>query len=351
MIDWLSFSIPYDGPGVGVQFLKRKLHPGPEGQRPALESAYTLPFRLEGSWSSTIAVHAIGGRLHINGNPVKWLTGQNVVGSNNIQRLVEITINAVLHRLNLPDCERMRFALARGNVDLHRVDCTFSYSVGSDDEVASWLEAMGRSTHIKQRGRGHYDPGMCALRFGMSLKEGAALKGSRRSTFKFYNKRREMLARPQKCAPELAAELLEKVTGLVRGEATYRGLELKRIKRAKLREWTEATAWELHRAWVEKMEISEGYMSKETEERKLPRKLQGTYLLWKQGEDLRGMLNKATFWRHRRELLALGIDIALPVPRLSDEERAGRVVPVLKVLEARPMPEDQDEALFWRLAA
>ena len=43
----------------------------------------------------------------------------------------------------------------------------------------------------------------------------------------------------------------------------------------------------------------------------LPARLIAVYKLWKDGEDLRGMYPKATFYRYRREFLNHGIDIAI----------------------------------------
>ncbi|MGN9527508.1 phage/plasmid replication domain-containing protein [Escherichia coli] len=40
----------------------------------------------------------------------------------------------------------------------------------------------------------------------------------------------------------------------------------------------------------------------------LPRKIQSIYLLWKQGANMKEMLPKPTFYRHRKELLSFGID-------------------------------------------
>jgi II/X family phage/plasmid replication protein len=44
---------------------------------------------------------------------------------------------------------------------------------------------------------------------------------------------------------------------------------------------------------------------------KLPGRLVAVYKLWKDGEDLRGMYPKATFYRYRAEFMKHGIDIAI----------------------------------------
>lgn len=339
MIDWVSFSLSWDGPPVGVQFLKREAWDLP------IEPAFNRPVQVEGSWSSSLAVQAIGGRLYVSGNPVKWLTGQNVCGSNDLRRLVAITYEKVVQLLGLPDSLAARRDLATGDVPLTRVDCTFSYRVGSDDDVVSWLSAMEKACHVRYRGRGHFDEGMCSLMFGLGIAEGGKPKASRRSTFKFYNKLREMQKREPKCSGEVLKRIRQIVDGAVRGEACYRGVELKRLGYDRLKAWNEGTSLALHREWVDRMEMTESYTLKSDDEKKLPRKLHATYRLWRSGETMQAILSRPTFYRHRRDLLAHGIDISAPC--------AGgdpvKVIPILRVIEAKPMGEDETEAMFWEM--
>lgn len=341
MIDWVSFSLPYNGPPIGVQYLRRASWDAP------IEPAFCKPVRLEGSYSSSLTVQAMGGRLYISGNPVKWLTGQNVAGTNDLARLVRLTVHRIWDLLDLMPCLEAYRALEAGDVTLTRVDCTFSYEVGSDEDVVTWLEAMERACHVRFRGRGHFDQGMCSLMFGLTLQEGQKAKASRRSTFKFYNKWREMAVHRPTCREDVAQELRERVLGAVRGEACYRALELQRYGKDRLSAWTQDTARELHREWVERMEMAETFTLKSEQEKELPRWLQATYRLWRAGEDVRGLLSRPTFYRQRKELLELvGIDIAQPRIVAADPVK---VIPILRVLEAKPQPEEELEAMFWRL--
>lgn len=343
MIDWASFSLPYDGPPIGVQYLKRETWDAP------IEPVFNKPVQVEGSYSAKLAVHAIGGRLYVSGNPVKWLTGQNVHGTNDLLRLVRLVLDKLLALNVMLYCPHMWSAFDRGDVSITRADCTFAYAVGSDEEVVTWLEAMERSCNIRFRGRGHFDPGMCSLMWGLTLQEGKKATASRRSTFKFYNKWRELAAHPPTCDGDTAALLRNTVYGAVRGEACFRGMELKRLGYDRLSAWDAGTALKLHREWVDRMEMAETYTLKSEQEKKLPRKLQATYHLWRSGVDVRGLLHRQTFWRHRRELLDLhGIDIAQP--RITADDPV-KVIPILRVLEAKPIPEEEGEALFWQLVA
>jgi hypothetical protein len=339
MIDWISCNFDYFGPNVGVHMLKRETFNGPiiaTSQRAKL---------VEGSFSSSVAVQVIGGRMFISGNPVKWFTGQNVCGTNDLATLIFHTFYKIIEVLDLPDCIGTRRAFNLRFVSLTRVDCTFAYRVGTDDDVVSWLQAMEGVATAKYRGRGHFDAGMCALRYGISQKEGQKPKASRSSTFKFYNKYREMLVHPPTCDQTIANRLHQDVLGYVRAEACYRGSELKANDVDSLRKWDLETCWELHKKWIDKLEISANLFLKSEQEAALPRWLQSTYHLWRSGVDLRGLLSRPTFYRHRKALLELDIDIAAK-STIGDPVK---VVPIIKILEAVPMDETDHEELFWSL--
>ena len=64
----------------------------------------------------------------------------------------------------------------------------------------------------------------------------------------------------------------------------------------------------------------------------LPTNLQSSYLHWNNGVDLRAVLSKATFYRHRKGLQEFGIDIAI---RKETIDRSN-VIPLIRVLEAVP---------------
>jgi II/X family phage/plasmid replication protein len=68
---------------------------------------------------------------------------------------------------------------------------------------------------------------------------------------------------------------------------------------------------------------------------KLPSSVQGTYALWRQGFDVRTTMKKPTFYRHRKELIQFDIDIALPFD--DADNHASFVVPLVRVLEAKPV--------------
>ena len=57
--------------------------------------------------------------------------------------------------------------------------------------------------------------------------------------------------------------------------------------------------------------------------------------LWREGNDLRSILSRPTFYRYRQELLKHGIDIAVKQERISPD--FSNVVPLRTVLHAYPL--------------
>ena len=331
MIDWVSFNLPYRAAQVRDAYFKQPF------RAPDLQADNARPIRVLGSFDDGISVFATGSTMYISGNPVKWFTGQNVVGINCIRTLIRETYKRVLELCEIPDCIEAAAALKNWDVSLTRVDCTFAYHVGTDGDVDAWLKAMGQTCSVTHRGRGHYAPSMSCLYFGLGLKDGGQIKGSRRSVFKFYNKKREMDAHPLKC-PQYYHHTLEGIAdGIVRGEATYRGQELKRWGLDMVHAWKLSTTYNLHKRWIDKMQISESVRLASDIEKDLPNKLRASYLLWKAGEDMQDILPKTTFYRH----------IAMPVRDIQTRDEV--VVPVLRVLEAEPVDESDHEELFWEI--
>ncbi|MEO0822212.1 MAG: phage/plasmid replication protein, II/X family [Pseudomonadota bacterium] len=310
-----------------------------------IEPAFNRHVQVKGSFDAGLTVQVIARRMRISGNPVKYLTGQNVIGTDDIWRLVRMTYQTVKAALDLAECEKANHAIATGDVKIARVDCTFSYYVGNEDDVRLWLRAMSETCHVRYRGRGHFDDGMASLIFGLTIKPGEKPKGSKYSSFKFYAKAQELKKRPLRCNPRFHDELHSLANGHVRAEALFRHRELVRYNLGTLERWNAETSLMLNRAWIEKMEIAPSVELTDHKVNDLPHYLRATYLLWKDGADLRGVLARRTFYRHRKELMAMAmIDIAT---KPAGQER--RVVPILRVIEARPACVEPSPALFERL--
>lgn len=363
MIDWLDYEFPYRAKEVVDLTLRQKFGETIPTDR------WIRGTQIEGSWSGKIMVRAVGGTMKISGNPVKFLTGQNVVGINCVRTLARETYKEVIAQTGgeIPDCLHARRALWNDEFEIKRVDCTFHYNVGSDEDVTAWLAAAEESATVKNRGRGSYRAKEQTLYFGISRDENGKLKGSRRSAFKFYNKRAELDRHKMTCNHVYHDKLREIATGIVRAEATFRSLELRnlfyspedgKVYRAPepqgysslehFKNWKLTTPYDLHKRWIDAMNMPESVRLRADDEHALPRRLLSTYLHWKTGQIMQDVLSQSTFYRHRADLMEYGIDIALP-PRDLRREDGETVVPVLRVIQAEPVDETDYEELFWEL--
>jgi hypothetical protein len=171
-----------------------------------------------------------------------------------------------------------------------RLDVTgnFSAGVGAGD-VLAWLGAQ--------------QPGRCRARVygdGGTVEWGG---GSRYMYFKAYDKAAELLRRGA------VADVVEycRAVGLVRFE-----LSLKAVWCSKRRAvWGSVTDEELEGVLMDRVNSVVGQGVEVRHVLDVPMPYLGTLLLWEQGVDVASRLSRATFYRHRRYLRGLGIDIAV----------------------------------------
>ncbi len=335
MIDWLSIRIPYAGPPFGHEIYKRDLKSG-EAVKIANRSAVVRNSAFGG-----FSVHVIGGEMSLSGNPVKMMTGQNVVGTEQINELAVWFFEMALIATELPDCKVARRALAHGDVEVTRVDVNKHFRVGSTGDVRQWLRAVAGSTTVTHRGRGMYDDGMASVLFGVRRKAGK-LVGSTYASFKFYCKWSELKKNPPKIPQLEFDKLLGMVEGEVRAEALYRRRELLEMGLNRLSEWDHESPSKLFEKWIAKMEMPNAY--RETDVSNIPTAFRSSAQLWLSGVDVREMVSRPTFYRHRKGLLEFGIDLIAEPPK-----GKRTVIPVIQVIEARPVDETLREQYFWSL--
>ena len=64
----------------------------------------------------------------------------------------------------------------------------------------------------------------------------------------------------------------------------------------------------------------------------LPPKLRMVYQSWLNGDDLKVILPRPTFYRYRKQMLAYGLDISTKSPK-----EKTNIIPLVRVLEAKPV--------------
>jgi II/X family phage/plasmid replication protein len=206
-----------------------------------------------------------------------------------------------------------------GNYDLKRMDCTAMWELPRRSDVRSWLRAaefQSKSRHGRPVTRGG------TLYFGQH---------SRRWTLKFYSKGDELDTKNKShklpCEILYHDDLKQWADNKLRGELTLRSMQLKELDLDRASNWKISTALEHLLSYIEGLEMSEQFSLTPVILDDLPGRLVAVYKLWRDGEDLRGMYPKATFYRYRAELLKHGIDIAIRQPAKPDN-----VIPLVRVL-------------------
>jgi II/X family phage/plasmid replication protein len=260
--------------------------------------------------------------LRIDGNLTKYLQGHGLFGIEDARQLVRKTLLKLGDRIAWKgqplDCI--------GSAKVLRIDVTRNFRVGSDADALQWIRAVGSATTMAQRGRGSFAHD--TLYWG---------KNSRRWSLKCYSKGPEFL----RCdAKRLKLHLPEKridqlvsyARGLIRFEAVYRSLELTHRNINTIDALTPAVAADLWTSAMSALKFpsSEQFIPNLAH---LPPRLLAPATLWLTGKDLRAVYSRPTYFRHKRALLAHGINV--------DVERSdtldSNVIPFLRPLEAKPV--------------
>ena len=265
---------------------------------------------VEGSYSSKIQIKShTENQIYISGNPTKFLQGHNLFGSNDLVSIMGKFFDELLTHKNLGLCpDPFQYAnIKDGHYELTRVDVNETWHLNSQKDVQAWIRAVGETAYLKHRGAGQFS-GDTAY-FG---------KNSRRWALKCYSKGLEILAKGHKLPPELATpEMLEYAHKALRIEGVTRQLELKRRDLHIASNWDIDTAEELLLEYISKLEMSDVYMLKDDVLDSLPPRLRLTYQAWLNGDDLKTVLSRPTFYRYRKQILQYGVDISSKSPKKS----------------------------------
>jgi len=280
---------------------------------------------VEGSYSSKIQIKShTENQIYISGNPTKFLQGHNLFGPNDLVSIMGKFFDELLTHKNLGLCpDPFQYAnIKDGHYELTRVDVNETWHLNSQKDVQAWIRAVGETAYLKHRGAGQFS-GDTAY-FG---------KNSRRWALKCYSKGLEILAKGHKLPPELATpEMLEYAQKALRIEGVTRQLELKRRQLHVASNWDIDTAEELLLEYISKLEMSDVYMLKDDVLDSLPPRLRLTYQAWLNGDDLKTVLPRPTFYRYRKQILEYGVDISSKSPK-----EKSNVIPLIRVLEAKPV--------------
>lgn len=325
MIDWLRFIIPCEHPEPidGGRVLKINQH---------REIEWEVQSRLKvlGSHDSSIQVktHSInlngtGSSLYIDGNPVKWLQGHNVWGTDDLLSLVYAFMERLAPLIGATPSEADKAAWMAGGYEIKAIDFNRTWHLSNLADVLAWLRSAEHCAHMRHRGKG-------------TLQGGSTLyfsQHSRRCALKCYSKGLELDAKGHKLPlPLQLPSLIEWANKSLRIEVRMLSLELKRRGLHVAANWGDNTVLVIHQDILQGLEMNDAHTLPDFELPDLPPRLLGAYQLWKDGHDLRTIYPRPTFYRYRLKLLEHGIDISVVQPR-----EKSNVVPLIRVLEALPV--------------
>ena len=299
MIDWISANAP----------MTKRLHK-------AVLASNTSGYRriwarvITRFGSFKITIHVEKQRISWDISPMKYLVGHNLFGTNNLTLLVLDILELIYNRFGLTFTERDVAFYTELGVLLSRVDVNGCFLVGSQINVVETMYLLRE--YFLDHGRdivAHEGPdGIETLYLG---------KNSSRSTLKFYNKYREMLAKGNSMNLPYYDELLRLAEKMVRFEATERTPQLQESGRKKSKVWTPGTAREILEGALHDLGLSSQLLAELPDDdlADLNAACRAKYTLWRDGIDLSQHYPAYTFDRDRKMFLGKGIDIARPHDR------------------------------------
>ncbi len=331
MIDWLTAVIPLKHKRINNGGVTAYDSDGVE--------RWTMPVAksFAGSFESSIQVKSndvtecreYAQLLYISGNPTKFLQGHNIIGTDDLNLLTLRLLEAIAPDAGLEIDAFTRARVLRGDYFVKRVDINYMYELPSLFDVRAWIDAAGMKSRTRH-GRS-------------TVKKGTVYYGqhSKRWAFKGYSKYDEIMSgeKGHRLPTHLLnTPLLGFTENKLRLELVLRAPELKKLtddENPTARQLLALGLQETFNNYLSRLEMAANVSLRDDFMCKLPRSVQGTYALWRQGFDVRSVMKKPTFYRHRKELIEFDIDIALPFD--TSDNHASYVVPLVRVLEAKPV--------------
>lgn len=308
MIDWVTAKLPFYAKGIiaGGHILRINA----DG-----EQEWSLPqmMLVTGSYDARISIKTtnvdVNGdtcEISLSGNPVKFLQGHNLYGSNDLLNLVYDSIEAISRSIDCPQPDWVLDQISRGEFTVSRIDINRMYSLGNKENA---LEFLAQSSQVAR------------TRNGTAVTKGSTVyfnKNSKRWSIKQYYKAEEVQANLKKSKSnwEMPRDLANWLIPIVRTELTLKSKELEQRNLRIAANWVNIDTDELFDDYHGRIVMAKQVKKQDLflEIQKESRPLAATYQLWLHGHDVQTMLTKRTFYRHRKQLLAFDVDISIPCP-------------------------------------
>lgn len=231
----------------------------------------------------------------------KFLTGQNVVGIENMHSGCLTCIQSIFKLMGFRPTAAERKAIKGGGYRLTRVDWAKHIDCGTADRAAAMMIAL--RNHLVGKAKD------VTLIDKDSLYVG---KHSTRRALKLYLKYVELLKQPMHPNVYGRNALLRRTLGLVRVEATVRRKELAKLKLDNPMNWTAEVGHRLLDAWMTRLQIADGKVPDVSGVGHMTPVLQQKFRAWVLGDAIafsRGVSHDCYRDNRRRVLTATGIDI------------------------------------------
>ena len=281
MIDWISFHVPHFDRKMNTgRFVKFDKDGAEEFNRPSFDV-------MENSSSRKISVRYDYGQLYVSGNVAKYYQNHNVYGSMDFSDLMD--------RLRVDLGKYFQSVISFEHMKITRLDITYSAIINNQTDLDEYMYSLSRSSST-QHGR--------AVAKAQSVYFGI---GSRRWTFKIYNKNQEI----KKHDNQLYRQIDFKGKTILRFELQLRSLELKKL-------WFDASNYDdtekqqrIFNLYMKKLNLNFNDAFADTSS--LTRAEYAIFQQWKNGLSVQLSNSQSTSYRHRRAIRKkLNIDIFRP---------------------------------------
>lgn len=326
MIDWVTCKAPFYYPGIvsGGQFVSIDA----DGE---IEFATPKRRQFVGSWESSMTARTVGvdsngdtNLIELSGNPVKFLQGHNLWGSSDLSGLIYETILKISSSLDVVQPEAF---LRRLHITtLSRVDINEQYTLGSRSNVLASLYHIGSTSRTRSK---------------EAVTRGSTVylnKPSKRWEFKLYSKGQELeLPRNKRQGLiDLPQSVLDFSDDVLRIELTLKSNELRESENGLylLANWENVDLETIFDDYYSRLTMNDQLELKLLDLDGLPSGVRATYQLWFDGHDVRSMLSRPTFYRHRNQLLEHGIDISMASNKVQPDR--SNVVPLVRTITLSP---------------
>jgi II/X family phage/plasmid replication protein len=321
MIDWVTAKLPCDNSLTSGCFAKLDA-------KGNVEWLTHSPINPVGSHDITIRIKSLTPQtIEVSGNPVKWLQGHNLFGTNDLRALMTEFFSRLYESMadeglnpTIEQCDR----IADGRYTVSRVDINETWFLKNQYDVKAWIRAAADKVSMPYRGRGVFS--------GDTLYWG---KGSKYYFLKCYSKGDEINSKKSNFPTELRTpQMLDYADRALRLELQLCSKALREWQLNEPCNWTIDTPKMLLLKTIRTLDMSNNFKLSSSITDGMSTGLRLAYFAWLSGIDLRAELPKNTFYRYRRKLKEHDIDIAL----VRDLDKpADNVIPLIRVLEAEPV--------------